>query len=450
VPAKNKKLLIIDDDQLLADAVSRQFSRDGVDVVTAFSCADGLMKCAKDKMDVVLLDQQLPDGLGVDICSEILSYNDRSKIIFITAYPSFDHAVDAIKVGAYDYISKPFEMEELALSVTHAIRTIDLEQIEQVHRYKSQKESDGAVLIGADNGLVEINRLVALAASNNAPALITGKTGTGKSIVAKSIHYQSGGKSAAFIHLNCAALPENLIESELFGHEKGAFTGAVASKKGAFEMAEGGTLFLDEIGEMPYHLQSKLLGVLDEYKVKRLGGGIERPVNVRVIAATNTDVEKAVKEKQFREDLYYRLGVILIHLPTLKEREQDIPALCNYFIRETSQDPALVLPQDEIQRLQAYNWPGNVRELKNIIERSIILQQGKHLQPSKLLGQKAPRMENTESSADSSSAWQTLEQIEKSHIEKTLERFSKNQSQAAKALGISRSTLKRKIQLYSI
>ncbi len=314
-----KVILIIDDDALFCDATRDFLAREQAEVLAARTGAEGLMICSEHKVDVVLLDQNLPDSQGHELCSAILGFNEQTKIIFITAHPSFDGAVKAIRVGAFDYLSKPFEMEELALSVDHALRLLDLEKVAGIEKYKRDKESGEAVLVGAGGGLAEISGLIDIAANEDAPVLITGETGTGKNVVAKAIHYKSFANREAFITINCAAIPENLIESELFGHQKGSFTGALANKKGIFEMAEGGTLFLDEIGEMPLHLQTKLLGVLEDKRVRRIGGESFFPVHVRIIAASNKELELEL-DKTFRSDLYYRLSVIRIHIPPLRER----------------------------------------------------------------------------------------------------------------------------------
>ncbi|MEW5745734.1 MAG: sigma-54 dependent transcriptional regulator [Nitrospirota bacterium] len=314
-----KTLLIIDDDKLLCDAVKDYFGRNSIEVLIANSGGDGLAQCGAAKVDVVLLDQNLPDAEGHTLCPSILKHNEQSKIIFITAHPSFDGAIKAIRAGAHDYLSKPFELEELSLAIGQALKTLALEKVAQVEDYKSHKASEGTVLIGQSDELLEIARLVELASTADVPVLITGETGTGKNVVAKAVHYKSTARKDAFISINCAALPENLIEAELFGYEKGAFTGAATSKRGIFEMAEGGTLLLDEIGEMPMHLQSKLLSVLEDKQIKRLGGDTIRPVDVRIVAATSADLEN-VLGKTFRSDLYYRLSVIRVHIPPLRER----------------------------------------------------------------------------------------------------------------------------------
>ena len=460
---KNRNILIIDDDSLFREAITQYFAQQHYKVIAAGTGAEGLKLCAKTRIDVVLLDQKLPDGKGVDYFADLLSYNEQTKIIFVTAYPSFDNAVDAIKVGAYDYLSKPFEMKELDLILKKALRTLDLEQVEQLQNYRNHKESEETILIGKRHGLTGVDRLIDLAAFSDAPVLITGETGTGKNLVAKSIHYRSPAKHAAFVSINCASLPENLIEAELFGYEKGAFTGAVSGKKGIFEMAEGGTLFLDEIGELPLHLQSKLLGVLDEKKIKRLGGEVLRPVAARIIAATNLDLNQAIQQKRFRDDLYYRLSVLQIHIPPLRAHIQDVPRLCRYFIGSIAPAMDLKISEREVDALMQYHWPGNIRELRNVIERSIILRNAPGLRPSKLLlqgnGQPCntaaaaggpPATESLSFNAASGDKTPRLKEVERTHIQSVLRALSNNHTQAAKALGISRSTLMRKIKAYGL
>ena len=443
-----KILLVIDDDRLFCDTVRDYFQGSMKEVLIANTGNEGLEACLKNRVDVVLLDQNLPDMEGHELCPDILKYNDQTKIIFVTAHPSFEGAVKAIKTGAHDYLSKPFELEELSLTVENALKTLALEKVAQVEEYKSNKESEEAVLVGHSAGILEILKFIDLAASEYAPVLITGETGTGKNVVASAIHYRSAGRKNAFISINCAALPENLIEAELFGYEKGAYTGAAASRKGIFEMAEGGTLFLDEIGEMPLHLQSKLLGVLEDKKVRRLGGESIRPVDVRIIAATGSELEK-VLGKTFRSDLYYRLSVIRMHIPTLRDRRQDIPELCDYLLKKITLGRDFSLNDLEVKKLMQYDWPGNVRELKNILERSLILQKGNELRPSELIG-KTYAVQSNSNEITSNKVIQPLEEIEKQHIKSALEGLSGNLTKTANALGISLSTLKRKIKNYNL
>jgi len=293
--------------------------------------------------------------------------------------------------------------------------------------------------------------MIDIAASSEAPVLITGETGTGKNVVARAIHYKSNLPNKLFLTINCAALPDNLIESELFGSEKGAFTGATASRKGIFELADGGTLVLDEIGSMPIHLQSKLLGVLEEKRIRRVGGESFKPINVRVIASANNDLEDAIKNKEFRDDLYYRLSVIRIHIPPLRERKQDIPKLCKHFITKMSRDNKAKLVDSELNNLMDYEWPGNVRELRNVIERSLIIQRGQPLKPSQLLRLNySTERSNTDIISKDEKDVIPLETMENLCIKEALEKYNFNYSQTAKALGISLSTLKRKVKFYKL
>ena len=446
---KNKRnILVIDDDMVFCDTAKDYLTSETMEVFTANTGRDGLAICSQRRVEIVLLDQKLPDAEGVSLCPSILKQNEQTKIIFITAYPSFDNAVKAIKVGAYDYLSKPFELEELEIAIEKALRTLELEMIEQLQSYKDDKESEETTLIRGQGGLAETLKLVDLAALVNAPVLITGETGTGKNIFAKSIHYKSPARGKAFISINCAAFPENLIEVELFGCEKGAFTGAVTARKGIFELAEGGTLFLDEIGAMPLHLQSKLLNVLEDKQIRRVGGESIRPVDARIIAASNADLEDAVKNKTFRSDLYYRLSVIRIHIPPLRDRLHDIPELCDFFIRKTAKDRKATLPDSELSRLMEYEWPGNVRELKNVIERSLIIQKEDVLMPSEFLKVSTSSFSTPPLPVENDII--TLEELEKTHIRQAIGKFSGNYTRTAKALGISLSTLKRKFKRYNL
>jgi DNA-binding NtrC family response regulator len=444
--AKHSTLLIVDDDRLFNDVLRDDLRAAGILVLQAFSGEEGLRIFREQRVDAVLLDQKLPDGEGVDLCSAFLAHNDQVKIIFATAYPEFSLAVQAIKAGAYDYLSKPFELEDLHLTLQRALKTRELERVEELQKFRrGREESKAALFVGSQGGFAEVDRLVDLAAAEKVPVLITGETGTGKNVVAAAIHYRSPLREGPLVGINCAALPETLIESELFGTEKGAFTGATSSRKGLIEMADGGTLLLDEIGEMPLHLQSKLLGVLEDKKVRRLGGTSYRQVDVRIIAATNRDLAAAMKEHLFREDLYYRLNVLHIDLPPLRRHPEDIPALCDHFLNEISRGRHFSVGDDELQRLIDYEWPGNVRELRNIIERSVILQKNGTIHPSQLIRQ-TPRRDSEKSLYTGTLQ---LDEVEKMHIKAVLRQLDGNLTRTAKALNIGLSTLKRKIKGYT-
>ena len=326
-----------------------------------------------DHIDVVLLDQKLPDGEGYRLLpAHHQLLRGYAKIIFITAFPSFKNALQAIENGAFSYLTKPFDLKELKLAIDKCLRVSELEKAEESLQYQNDQDDLAGVLIGEDNGLARSKEPDRHRRRQpHAPVLITGETGSGKSRVAKLIHLRSG-RRGPFMVINCAALPENLIESELFGHEKGAFSGALALKKGLLEIAENGTILLDEIGEMGFHLQAKLLGVLDEMQIRRIGGVVYHPVQVRIMAATNIALEDKIKKKEFREDLYYRLNVIRIHMPPLRERKHDIPRLAAVFLKEIAPQKKLAIPEKDMQKMLAYSWPGNVRELRNVIERAIM------------------------------------------------------------------------------
>ncbi len=439
------RMLILDDEPLFRETLAEVFSGRGFLVSMASSLAAARQLLHRMPFDIVLLDNKLPDGGGLALVPELLRSNDAVKILLLTAFPSYENAVQALKSGIHDYLSKPVEIEEVILTVERLLHTTALEKVEEVHRFQLHQESRTALLVGAGARFADIHHLIERAAATEARVLITGETGTGKSLVAKTIHYASRLAEKPFISLNCAALPESLIEAELFGVEKGAFTGATATRKGLFELADGGTLFLDEIAEMPLALQAKLLGVLEEQTIRRLGSEVQRTVSVRILAATNVDPEKAVASGTFRRDLYYRLNVIHIHLPPLRERLDDLPALCRHFVTTLAPGRVVDIPGEEIARLAEYTFPGNVRELRNLIERSLILHEGQYIFPSRLLFSpshtpqspaEAPRLR--------------LADVERQHILSMFERCGRNLTATAQALDISLSTLRRKLTEYGV
>jgi len=445
-PIPRKSLLIIDDDRNFCRTFAEAFESERLTIHTAHDLHRGSEICRTRKIDLIILDEQLPDGEGHNLCPTLLAANDQCKIIFITAYPSFDHALKAIKAGAYDYLSKPLNLEELKMTIERALQAIRLENVQLLQDYRTRKDIERQFPLTRLDGLREIQPLIRLAAANDSPVLITGETGTGKNVAARTIHHLSSRSSAPFVSINCAALPESLIEAELFGYEKGAFTGAVATHKGIFEMAEGGTLFLDEIGSLPLHLQGKLLGVLDDWTIRRLGGQVLIPIQIRVIFATNSDLNEKIAAQTFRSDLYYRINVLPIHLPPLRNHIQDIPILSQHLIAEfTGGAPASIAPE-EIEKLKCYDWPGNIRELRNVIERALILH-GSDPHPSELICIGAGADAGGPPPPDPS-AGLTLATIEQQYIERIWRECGGNLARTAKSLGISLSTLKRKIKQY--
>lgn len=453
------QLLIVDDDELFGDSLKAALESETLIVTYVNRVSAAKQLCFQNSYDIVLLDNNLPDGSGLELVPDILNTNDRAKIILATAFPSFDNAVQALKNGAYDYISKPIDFDELQAVIERALRASSLEAVEQVARYRSDRERRDVSLIGFQNPAHDIRKLIARAATASASVLITGETGTGKNVIAKLIHFTGHDKTSPFISLNCAALPETLIESELFGVEKGAFTGATQTRKGIFELADGGTLFLDEIGEMPAVLQAKLLSALEDRQIRRVGGDKARSINVRIIAATNAEPEKAIAEKSFRNDLFYRLSVVRIHLPPLRERCEDIEELSRHFIEQYAPNRKVSVPPDEIEKLKKYNFPGNVRELRNIIERSLILQEGEFIYPSKIvnfLNANPSAKSETENSdganffVESLSEDLSLAEVERRYILAAFEKNQTNIARTASALAVSLSTLKRKLRDYGV
>src|ERR1700690_1041079 len=435
------RCLFIEDDYVDQLAFKRLVSTESLP--WAYEMADTIDEAKaflkKESFDVVITDFHLPDGNAFDI----LELGLDVPIIIVTGAGSEQVAVDAMKAGANDYLIKDSDRNYLKILPLTLNKAIKGRIIEDRIKAQSARDSASVVIIGDSAAMQQINKGINLAAASDAPVLITGETGTGKNLAAKAIHYKGALRKGPFIAINCAALPENMIEAELFGYEKGAFTGAVATKRGLFEIAEGGTIYLDEIGEMPLHLQAKLLSVIEDKSLRRLGGVISRDLETRIVASTNIDLEKAVGSS-FRKDLYYRLSVIRIHMPPLKERLGDIPELCGFFLKGLT-GRNITLSGSELTRLMDYHWPGNVRELMNILERAVMLQDGSEIRPSELIN--GSGADNTANFPNEESIV-TLDEMEKRHIKMALERFSGNVTKTAAALGMSLATLKRRIKEY--
>ncbi|MFY9222538.1 MAG: sigma-54 dependent transcriptional regulator [Blastocatellia bacterium] len=458
-PNSEIKVMIVDDDANVRRMVRLLFERDGYQVVEATNGKEGVELYQKLQPSVILMDIAMPEMDGLTACKKIRETPTDIPILLVTSLSDVDSIEKGFAAGATDYITKPLnwivlKQRTLHLSrISQAEKTVaSLQQWEQIHNYTNSQEKNENLLIGTGEAFSEIHQLIRRAASTDATVLITGETGTGKNVVAKAIHHSSEGRRKAFISINCAALPESLIEAELFGVEKGAYTGATSSRKGLFELANDGTLFLDEIGEMPVLLQSKLLSVLEERKVRRLGAENYRDINVRIIAATNVNPKQAIENGKLRSDLFYRLSVINIQIPALRQRSEDIAQLCYHFIKKFAPTHNLFLSDQELDLLKKYSWPGNVRELRNIIERCIILQPGPELQPSKLISNFDDKNNHSKESKNLviENKIFTLEELEKQYIEKIYNQLGKNQTHTARALNISLTTLKRKLKDYKI
>ncbi|RMH22530.1 MAG: sigma-54-dependent Fis family transcriptional regulator [Acidobacteria bacterium] len=370
------RLLVVDDEESIREFLRLLFEEEGYLVTVAGSVNAARELIAERNFDLVLCDILMPDGNGLDLLQEIKEKQAQTAVIMMTAYTSTQSAIEAMKRGAYHYISKPFEVEELKVVVSKALESTGLRAENVYLRRELKQKYQFDNIIGRSPKMQEIFSLIERVAKTHSTVLIRGESGTGKELIARAIHFASPRASHRILSINCGALPETLLESELFGHEKGAFTGAVGEKKGLFQEAHLGTLFLDEIGEMTPAMQVKLLRALQERKVRKVGGNREESVDVRIIAATNQDLAERIESGDFREDLYYRINVIPIHLPPLRERRQDIPLLAQHFVEKYSQQlglPPKPISAEALRHLESYDWPGNVRELENVVERALAL-----------------------------------------------------------------------------
>lgn len=437
-------ILIVEDDAVFRELVTTILDNAGYTVATACDGGEGLRRIQRERFDLVLCDLKMPVRSGLELFRTTLVEPAAPLFIFITAFGRVEEAVAAIKEGAFDFLSKPLKNPASLLeTVGRALEQVELERLSVSLQETEQVGLPPEDLIFAGSAMDGVRRLVQDVARTSATVLLHGESGTGKELIARMIHLASLRKSAPFVPLNCAAIPENLLESELFGHERGAFTGAVQARRGKFELAQGGTIFLDEIGEMPALLQAKLLRVLQERVFERLGGSLQIKADVRVIAASNRDLAREVADKRFREDLFYRLNVFPITLPPLRERADAIPQLVRYFCARFSTASGVRRPtgisSEALTLLQQHRWPGNVRELQNVIERGVILARGE-ITPREL-----PR-ELLELIPPSEACEGILKCREKETIWKTLQQFRGNRRQTAEALGISLRTLQYRIK----
>ncbi len=454
--ADPKKILVVDDEENLRHMMKIILSREGYQV---FEAADGkaaLDMLRKSPVDLVLCDIRMPRMDGMSLLEAIAPRDYRPIVIMMSAYGTIETAVAAMKMGAYDYISKPFQPDEVLLTIRKALEHQSLREENAQLRQRLTETGEGAgLMIGDSPAMRRLRTLIARIARYNSTVLITGESGTGKELVAREIHLQSPRRDKPFVPINCAALPESLLESELFGFKKGTFTDARADKKGLLEEAHGGTLFLDEIGDLPLPIQVKLLRFLQDGRIRRLGETVERAVDVRIITATNQDLKVAVEEKRFRNDLFFRLNVIHVPVPSLRERREDIPLLVEHFTRKFSErygKPVGRVDPGVIDRFMSYPWRGNIRELENAVERAVLLAEGDVLKVSDL---------PEELTSVKKGGWETLlgeavtlrearRHLEREMILKTLEKTGGDKRKASEALGITLRSLQYKIKEYRI
>ncbi|GFE62530.1 sigma-54 dependent transcriptional regulator [Geobacter sp. AOG2] len=446
------KILIIDDDTSLRRVLEYNLQEAGYQIVAAASGEEGLRLFGEEAPALVITDMKMPGMDGLQVLKAVKERSPETLVMIITAFGTVDIAVEAMKLGAYDYITKPFNRDELRLTVGKALQFTGLAAENKRLKNQLADRSDFRTIVGASRQMERVFDIVRKVADSEAAVLITGESGTGKELVARSIHAHSGRRDAPFVAINCAAIPRDLLESELFGHVKGSFTGAVKDKTGRFQLAEGGTLFLDEVGELPLELQPKLLRALQEKVVEPVGGTTAHKLDVRLVAATNLDMEKALGEGTFREDLYYRLSVIPIHLPPLRERPDDIPLLLRYFCAKHG-SPQVGFDRPALDTLVNYGWPGNVRELENTVERLLIMRNGDTIThedlPDKIrFGNGAPS--GAAAVINLPPDGYSLEQLEHEVVVAALERNHWNQTAAARFLRIPRHTLIYRMEKYGI
>lgn len=454
------RILVIDDEESIRELLKDFLESKGMEVVSTPDGESGLNHLKEEKFNLFLLDLMMPGMSGLDVLRETASEKIDVPSIVITAHATVQTAVEAMKLGAFDYITKPFNLEEFYIAIKRALDVSRLQEENTRLKQELKKKFGYNKIVGNSIPIQNVIKFIGKIADTDSTVLITGESGTGKELVAKTIHYNSSRSKKPFIPLNCAALPKDILESELFGHEKGAFTGAVNTRIGRFELANYGTLFLDEIGELAPALQVKLLRVLQEKEFERVGGIKTLKVDVRILAATNRDLEKAVKEGTFREDLYYRLNVIPMHLPQLRKMKEDIPMLIGHFIEEISKKKKKsqpVITPAIMNYLVSYRWPGNVRELENLVERLIILKEGYEVKledlPERLREthhDERPASREQALSSDGVDLNMMLDEIENNMIIQALEISKGVKSKAASLLGLNRTTLIEKMKKKAI
>jgi two-component system response regulator AtoC len=448
------EILVVDDDARMRELVAKVLAREGYAVRALARAQEVLRALEEGPADLVISDIQMPEMDGLTLLHEVRRISSETSMLLMTAFGSIDSAVQAMKAGAYDYLTKPFKMDEIVVVVRRAMEERRLRAEVRALREEVRTTYNFANILGKSKPMRELFALIKKVAGSRSTVLIQGKSGTGKELVAKAIHYNSLRGDCPLVTVNCSAIPKDLLESELFGHVKGAFTGAIANKRGLFEEADGSSVFLDEIGELSPDLQVKLLRVIQEREIKRVGDTRTVSVDVRLIAATNRDLTQAMKEGLFREDLYYRLNVIPIVLPDLKDHGEDIPLLATHFLMKYGKEadpPIEGISKEAMHLLLEYDWPGNVRELENVIERAVILGHGPQITPEDLPAHLRTRQTPLRHTTSAASAHRpTLEELERDYIATILRETHWHRLRAAHILGIDRRTLYRKILTYGL
>ena len=448
-----KDLLIVDDDPLVCESLKEMLLLEGFRVDTALGGESALAKLREDRFRVILSDIQMPGMNGLDLLKELKGRFPDTPVIFITGHGHIDGAIEAIKLGAYDYITKPIEDLRLKLTLRRALERAELQTSYQTLKKRLQPWDLAENLVFKDRNMGQLLELVHTIADTMATVLITGESGTGKSMLAKYIHDQSARREGPFVKISCGSLSETLLESELFGHTRGAFTGAIKDKKGKFEEAHGGTIFLDDINNASLNLQIKLLRVLQEKVIERVGGNTPIQVDVRIITATNTPLQEEVAQHKFREDLYYRINVVNLNIPPLRERLSDIEPLIEHFIQRFNQSHnrgIKGLARSALQPCLRYPWPGNVRELENVIERAVLLSPGEFIVPEALSPEIKAAATRGPAGGGDLNLEEALGQAERQILLETLERFKWNRQLSASSLGISRTTLFNKMKRFQL
>lgn len=445
---EQKPILIIEDDESLRRVLEFSLEEAGYRVHTASEGKGGLEIFRNERPPLVITDIQMPGISGIEVLKTVKEEAPETLVIVITAFGSVEKAVEAMKLGAYDYLTKPFGRDELRLTVDKALSYYGLQEENARLRTELSDQVDFTSIVGISEAMQQVFGVVRRVAATEASVLILGESGTGKELVARAIHYGSERRDGPFVPVNCAAIPSELLESELFGHVRGAFTGAIKDRKGKFELADGGTLFLDEVGELALELQPKLLRALQEREIEPVGG-TPRKIDVRVVAATNRDIEEEVGEGRFRDDLYYRLAVIPVYLPALRERAEDIPLLVRHFVTKYA-GSEIEINDALFARMQAHPWPGNVRELENAVERMLILRRGATLEAEDFKVRPAPRIKAEDRVLNLPAEGYPLEDLEKEAVLEALRRSGGNQTRAAEFLRIPRHTLIYRIEKYGL